>query len=283
MDTRLLEKPSDFSGAQDAWRDWSTLFKGVAGAAMPRLQKLMDDAAKATEPTPNATILDDDDRAASAQLYLMMLMICKGAALNAVFLAGDSEGLEAWRQLTEKYEPKMRARFAGQLMSILSQSSQGDTIERTNAWEREIATYECDRGKLLDDKIKVGAVLLRLPESQLNPLPPPPPPPHLLMRVDKLKKWTDFRDEVVAISRSIAVAQSQPTPMDIGAVGKGKSGNGGKGSNGAGKRNNSTQQACSRCGNTDHTSANCPHSDKTCRKCGKVGHLASVCRSSGTL
>ena len=40
------------------------------------------------------------------------------------------------------------------------------------------------------------------------------------MRVEKLKKWTDFRDEVVAISRSIAVAQSQPTPMDIGAVGK---------------------------------------------------------------
>ena len=42
------------------------------------------------------------------------------------------------------------------------------------------------------------------------------------MRVGKLKKWTDFRDEVVAISRSIAVAQTQPTPMDIGAVGKRK-------------------------------------------------------------
>ena len=82
------------------------------------------------------------------------------------------------------------------------------------------------------------------------------------MRVDKLKKWTDFRDEVVAISRAIAAAQSQPTPMDIGAVGKEKSCKGGKGSQGAGKRNNPTQQACPRCGNTDHTSANCPHSDK---------------------
>ena len=29
VDTRLLGKPSDFSGAQDAWRDWSTVFKGV--------------------------------------------------------------------------------------------------------------------------------------------------------------------------------------------------------------------------------------------------------------
>ena len=68
VDARLLEKPSGFSGAQDAWRDWSTVFKGYAGAAIPRLQKLVDNAAKGTEPTPNATILDDDDRAASTAL-----------------------------------------------------------------------------------------------------------------------------------------------------------------------------------------------------------------------
>ena len=151
MDMRLLGKPSDFSGAQDVWRDWSTVLKGYAGAA-----KLMDDAAKATAPIPNAAILDDDDRAASAQLYWMMLMICKGAALNTVFLAGDSEGLEAWRQLPE-YEPKMRTRVGGQQMSILSYSFQGDTTERITAWEREIATHERDSGKMLDDEIKVGA------------------------------------------------------------------------------------------------------------------------------
>ena len=80
-------------------------------------------------------------------------------------------------------------------MSILSFSFQGDTTERIAAWEREISTYERDSGKILDDEIKVGAVLLRLPESQLKT--------HLPMRVDKLKKWTDFRDEVVAISRAI--------------------------------------------------------------------------------
>ena len=137
MDTRLLEKPSGFSGAQDVWRDWSTVLKVYAGATIPSLQKLMDNAAKATEPTPNATILDDDDRAASAQLYWMVLMICTDAALNTVFLAGDSEGLEAWRQMTEKYGPKMRTRFAGQLTSILSYSFQGDTAERITVWERE--------------------------------------------------------------------------------------------------------------------------------------------------
>ena len=102
------------------------------------------------------------------------------------------------------------------------------------------------------------------------------------MRVDMLKKWLDFRDEVVAISRAIAVALTQPIPMDIGAVGKGRSSKGGKGAEGGDKRNHQTPQACPRCGNMDHTSANCHHSDKTCRKCGKVGLLAGLYRSSGT-
>ena len=53
-------------------------------------------------------------------------------------------------------------------MSILSYSFQGDAIERITAWEREIATYERDSGKILGDGIKVGAALLRLPESQLK-------------------------------------------------------------------------------------------------------------------
>ena len=34
-------------------------FKGYAGAAIPLLQKLLDDAAKAAAPIPNATIIDD--------------------------------------------------------------------------------------------------------------------------------------------------------------------------------------------------------------------------------
>ena len=88
-DTRLLRKLGELSGAQDAWRDWSAVFWGYAGAAVPRLQKLMVEAAKA-----NATNLEEEDRAASAQLfqlYWMMLTICKGAALNNVFPRAEDE------------------------------------------------------------------------------------------------------------------------------------------------------------------------------------------------
>ena len=111
-------------------------------------------------------------------------------------------------------------------------------------------------------------MLLRLPESQLKT--------HLLMLVDKLKKWTDFRDEVVAISRVIAAAQSQPTPMDIGALCKWK------GSKGAGKRNNPTQQACT-FQVRKHGSHFCKLSSLT-KRAENVERLViwQVCRSSGT-
>ena len=89
----------------------------------------------------------------------MMLTICKGRSSQHCVLAGDSEGLEVRRQLT-----KMRTRF-WQLTSILSH---GDTTGRIIAWEPEIVTYERDSGKILDGEIKVGAGLLRLPESQLK-------------------------------------------------------------------------------------------------------------------
>ena len=62
VDTRLLVKPVEFSGAQEVWRDRSVVFEGYVGAAVPRLQKLMEEAMKAEG--PNAAILEEDDRAA---------------------------------------------------------------------------------------------------------------------------------------------------------------------------------------------------------------------------
>ena len=86
-------------------------------------------------------------------------------------------------------------------MSFLSFSFQGDITERTTTWEGEMATYERDSGKTLDDEIKAGAVLFRLRESQLKT--------HLLMRFSKLKngqtsetKWLRFLVRLPLLSNS---------------------------------------------------------------------------------
>ena len=252
----------------------SAVFRGYAGAAVPRLYKLMTEAAQATMQIPNATILEDEDRAASAHIYwMMMLKTCKGAALrHRRFWRVTSEDLEAWRQLTEKYDPNMRTRFAGQLMSILSFSLQNYTTKRITAWGREIATHERDSGKVVDDEIKIGTFLLRLPESQQKT--------HLLMHVDTLKKWTDFRGKIVAISRATSAAQTQPTPMGSGAMSKGTPS---KGSKGRRQTRQSSTASMSENAETQITlQRTALTSTRRAESAEKLVTLANACRSSGT-
>ena len=47
IDTRLLGRPADFSGAEDQWRNWSVVFEGCASAAVAGLGDAM---AAALEP-----------------------------------------------------------------------------------------------------------------------------------------------------------------------------------------------------------------------------------------
>ena len=105
---------------------------------------------------------------------------------------------------------------------------QGDLSERLGLWEREIQLYENGSGKELDAEFRIGTFMLRLPGGPMKT--------HLLMRVDVLRTWTDFRQEVLAITRAMISAQEAPTPMDIGAVGKGKGGKGKGGKGGQGKK-----------------------------------------------
>ena len=65
-------------------------------------------------------------------------MLCKNTALQIAVGAGRGEGLEAWKRLVERYEPRLRTRYAAQLMKIASSSLQGDLLERLGLWEREI-------------------------------------------------------------------------------------------------------------------------------------------------
>ena len=308
IDTRLLGKPQDFHGEASAWQDWSTVFKGYAGAVIEGLSGLMRKAAVSALPVPNSTISSPVHVAASEQLYWMLLMLCKGPALTTVTLPGDGNGLESWRLLVEKFEPKLRTRYAGQLMQILSYNLQGDLLERLAAWERDIAVYERDAQKKLDDDFKIGTFMLRLPESTLKT--------HLLVKVDSIEKWVDFREQIIAIYRAMQVASSTPVPMDVSALGpptvdaigaKGKKGGRGKGAcwncgqqghreaqcprRASGvpppppphpqQRHEAQQQPCDRCGGWGHTGTDCRHRETVCLKCGRQGHLAAVCRNGG--
>ena len=144
--------------AGKAWQNWDA---GAQAATS-------DVVVCATAQIATATISDDDDRTASAQLYWILLMICQGLALNRVLWAGDGEGLGAWRQLTEKFEPKTRRRFVGQLMSIWSFSHKAAGPTDFQSESGRLPPANGTGGKVLDDEIKIGTFLIKLPESRLK-------------------------------------------------------------------------------------------------------------------
>ena len=81
------------------------------------------------------------ERAASEQLGFILVMVCRGPALDQVVNSGSGEGLVAWRSLCRRFEPNVRSRFAGVLLGVLSFDFSGDTIARLEAFEGELLTY----------------------------------------------------------------------------------------------------------------------------------------------
>ena len=243
VDTRLLGRPSSFDGDDAKWTDWSIVVKGYCAVAHRQLGPLMQQAEEAdSDAVVMVARLDGANSEACRQLYYILLLLCTSTALNIVVNAGQFEGLLAWRRLHQRYEPKVRTRFAGQMLELLNWSFEGDVQQRLELFERAVTKFETDSAEVVSDAIRIGIVLRQLPEGALKQ--------HLLLNAERLRTWPDFKAEVVMIRR--AQVALGPTPMDIGAFNKGS----GKGA-GGGK----------------------PASNVTCWSCGKKGHRAAECRS----
>ena len=91
VDLRLLGKPGHFDGQH--WRDWSVVFRSYASAVSQRLGQLMLVAEQSDIAVLTAAMVQPDSDW-SIQLYHMLVMLCKEAALTRVVNAGHGNGLE---------------------------------------------------------------------------------------------------------------------------------------------------------------------------------------------
>ena len=119
VDTQNLGRPSQFNGTDSAWRDWSVVFRSYAALVHPALKDEVQRVERLSTAETNAGLLEGEQVQASTDLNHLLVHSASGPALDRVVNAGSAEGLRAWQLLVERYDPHIRSRTAGQLLSLL--------------------------------------------------------------------------------------------------------------------------------------------------------------------
>ena len=142
VDTRNLGRPSQFNGTDSGWRDWSVVFRSYAARVHPALKDEVQRVERLSTAETNVGLIETEQVLASTDLYHLLLHSTSGAALDRVVNAGSAEGLRAWHLLVERYDPHIRSRTAGQLLSLLQFDLSGEMLAKLEACERDPALYQ---------------------------------------------------------------------------------------------------------------------------------------------
>jgi hypothetical protein len=122
IDTRSLGKPDHFDGDEKKWEDWKVVMLAYCSVLDNRLGRIMNELVEGSSRDLAAVGLDAADRARSAQLWYILVMLCRGSPLTLVTNAGAQEGFLAWEKLIGYFDPTTGTRQAGQLLALLGWS-----------------------------------------------------------------------------------------------------------------------------------------------------------------
>jgi hypothetical protein len=278
--------PADFTGEHGLWRDWCIKFRSYMGAQMRgEISRWLEHVDDHRQTSAKVAVLGEASRASASMMHGALIATCQGKALVIVQRAGPGEGLEAWRDLLSKYEPRSKQSKVMRLCEVLGFNfKEGDLLDCLERFEAAIAEYEKESGKILDDDIKIGVVIRGISTGGLRE--------HLLLHSERTETFVEFRAELDMIARAQTASMMTASPMEIGAFGQGADGK--------------FDGACRNCGKNGHKAADCRSQGKGgggkkgggkggkgkasggaasssaagCFACGVAGHYVAECKAS---
>ena len=152
-----------FSGDESTWSVWSFKLRSYVSVVDLQLGRMMEAAelaAHASTWIPSEPLNQDMD----AQLRYLLDMLTSGPALQII--RQQPSGVQAFRDLARRYNPRSQARSVAQLQEIMhfdfGQEPAGVT-DRMIVFERLVGEYETSSGKALGVQVKCVVLLERVP------------------------------------------------------------------------------------------------------------------------
>ena len=147
VDTRVLGRPSTWDGDETRWEEWSFQMRSWISCLAPNDgANWLAQAETATAPVTMAALVSDDARAFSTAVFHVLVMSLKAAPSLTLRRVDLGNGLEAWRQLTERYAGTSRGRQFALLSRILRPEAFPHEAkaceEALGMWEIDIRDYE---------------------------------------------------------------------------------------------------------------------------------------------
>ena len=240
---KLLQKPNTFAPENREqevaqWRDWLGSVRQYLAAVNVKYKADIDLILKHPSNAIDMDTLEDDKQERSVFLYSFLSGLLKGRSLTILRNIGDSNGLEALRNLVQTFQPSSKSRS----LAIMNSMMAWGAFDMRQALLPQILKLEDAFNELArvsdpsTDALKL-AVLTRSLSGQLKT--------YVNVHLDEGADYETLRDAVLRFDRSntkwtsAAIFGNDPkdevVPMEIDRV-KGKSKSKGKGNdNGKGK------------------------------------------------
>ena len=272
VDTKGLGKPSTFSGEAEQFLPWRHRMTSYICSVYPDLREVLEwceereksitgeelrrafgDAADALDQVPD---LDEKSRELASALQMVTQREPFAIVVNCA-----TNGLEAWRRLSKRYDPATASRKRTMLKTVISPQKQKlETLPQAiEEWMDAVRTYEKRKDSTgqraaISDEIKMAALEAMLPQELES---------HVQLNQARFATFDDLMDEItrfvehktgrslklVSAASSLANQGALGDPMDVSSVGY----------KGAGAKGKTTKflGACHHCGKTGHKAADC--------------------------
>jgi hypothetical protein len=260
IDIKGLGRPKVYTGVEAEWMEWHLKVNNFVSATFPEAKSALElcgeHEQQLTEDQLDLLFGDPDSQDHLAEwqplgLSLMTVLVSLTSGEPLDIVRGCTNGWEAWRRLTRRYDPTTGGRRRNLLQAILKpERASMDTLShKLEQWEELVRQYERRRDangdkKVLDDDIKCSVLEDLVPQELAT---------HLRMNRSRLGTYDLMRSELMLFCEIRTGNKIKPRsgasasggkgggddPMDVDSFqqkgGKGAAGKGGKGKGKAGK------------------------------------------------